>query len=72
MIDENTISLAVTRSPSLDEIGFAPEERRKLEQLGVHNAAQLQHLSTTTGTVARLADLRIDRLRQAMDLGNPE
>ena len=73
MIDENTISLAVTRSPSLDEIGFEPEERRKLEQIGVHNAAQLQHLSTTTGTstVARLTDLRIDRLRQAMDLGRP-
>ena len=74
MIDENTISLAVTRSPSLDEIGLAPEEKRKLEQLGVHNAAQLQNLSSTTGagTVARLADLRIDRLRQALDLGRPQ
>lgn len=73
MIDENTISLAVTRSPSLDEIGLAPEERRRLEQLGVHNAAQLQNLSssTGTGTVARLADLRIDRLRQALDMGKP-
>lgn len=73
MIDENTISLAVTRSPSLDEIGLAPEERRRLEQLGVHNAAQLQNLSssTGTGTVARLADLRIDRLRQALNLGKP-
>ena len=74
MIDENTISLAVTRSPSLEEIGLAPEEKRKLEQLGVHNAAQLQNLSskTGTGTVARLADLRIDRLRQALDLGRPQ
>jgi hypothetical protein len=73
MIDENTISMAVTRSPSLDEIGLAPEERRRLEQIGVHNAAQLQNLSSTTGTgtVARLADLRIDRLRQALDLGRP-
>jgi len=73
MIEENTISLAVTRSPSLDQLGLKPEEQRKLEQLGVHNAAQLQNLSanTGTGTVARLADLRIERLRQALQEGKP-
>ncbi len=73
MIEENTVTLAVTRSPSLDQIGLEPEERRKLEQLGVHNAAQLQNLSTSTGanTVARLADLRLDRLRQALQMGKP-
>lgn len=73
MIEENTITLAVTRSPSLDQIGLEPEERRKLEQLGVHNAAQLQNLSSSTGanTVARLADLRLDRLRQALQMGKP-
>jgi hypothetical protein len=73
MIDENTISLAVTRSPSLDQLGLKPEERRKLEQLGVHNAAQLQNLSANTGTntVARLADLRIERLREALQEGKP-
>jgi hypothetical protein len=42
MIEENTISLAATRSPSLDQIGLDPGQRNKLEQLGVHNAAQLR------------------------------
>ncbi|HSP67002.1 MAG TPA: hypothetical protein VLN48_04705 [Bryobacteraceae bacterium] len=73
MIDENTISLAATRSPSLDQIGLEPDQRKKLEQLGVHNAAQLQTLysSTNAGTVSRLTDLPIDRLRQALEMGKP-
>ena len=59
MIEENTVSLAVTRSPSLDQIGLEPDERKKLEHLGVHNAAQLQNLYSTTGarTVSRLSDV---------------
>jgi hypothetical protein len=73
MIEENTISLAMTRSPLLQEIGFDEEERKRLEQLGVRNAAQLQRLGSTTGTstVARLAGIPLERLRQAFQQSRP-
>ena len=74
MIEENTVSLAVTRSPSLEQIGLQPEERKKLEQLGVRNASQLQTLYASTGarTVQRLTDVPLERLRQALHLGKPQ
>jgi len=74
MIEENTISMAVTRSPSLSSVGLEPDERKKLESLGVHNVAQLQNLYSTTGgsTTSRLAELPIDRLRQALQMGKPQ
>lgn len=73
MIEENTISLAVTRSPSLEELGLDPAERQRLEQFGVRNAAQLQKLGSSTGAtaVSRLAGIPVDRLRQALQLGHP-
>jgi hypothetical protein len=73
MIAENTISLAMTRSPNLEELGLAPAERRRLEQLGVRNAAQLQRLGSSAGAtaVSRLSGVSLDRLRQALDLGRP-
>jgi len=74
MIEENTISLAATRSASLDEIGLEQDEKERLEQrLGVRNLAQLQKLGASTGmtTVARLADLSLDRLKQALAAGSP-
>jgi hypothetical protein len=73
MIEENTISLAATRSASLDELGLSREEKQKLELLGVRNLNQLQNLGASTGinTVARLADLSIDRIKQALVLGKP-
>ena len=74
MIEENTISLATTKSASLDEVGLSPEERQKLERVGVHNVAQLNRLGSSTGakTVARLADISIDRIKQALTLGQPQ
>jgi len=74
MIEENTVSLAVTRSPSLEQIGLEPDERKKLEQLGVRNASQLQTLYSSTGarTVQRLTDVPLERLRQALHLGTPQ
>jgi len=74
MIDENTISLAATRSPSLDQLGIDATEQRRLEQLGVRNAAQLQNLASSTGTqtMSRLADMPIERLRQALQFGRPQ
>jgi hypothetical protein len=74
MIEENTISLATTRSASLEELGLGPEERQKLERVGVRNLAQLNRLGSSTGvqTVARLADVSIDRLKQAIATGRPQ
>jgi hypothetical protein len=70
MIEENTISLAQTRTPTLVEAGFAPAERRSLERLGVRNTAQLRRLGTSTGasTVARLTSIPVERLRAALQL----
>jgi hypothetical protein len=73
MIAENTISLAVTRSPNLEELGLVPQERRRLEQLGVRNAAQLQRLGSSAGTAAisRLSGVSLDRLRSALQMSQP-
>jgi hypothetical protein len=73
MIEENTISLAMTRSPSLSEIGLNEEERKRLEQIGVRNAAQLERLGQSTGAraVSRLSGIRAERLRQAITQSRP-
>jgi len=74
MIEENTVTLSMTRSPSLQELGLAGEEKRRLEQLGVHTAAQLRQLRSSTGTrtVSRLAGIPMDRLRQALQRSRPQ
>jgi hypothetical protein len=74
MIEENTISLAMTRSPSLEELGLDPAERLRLEQFGVRNAAQLRRLGSSTGatSVSRISGIPVDRLRQALQLGHPQ
>ncbi|MBC7901053.1 MAG: hypothetical protein H7070_13495 [Saprospiraceae bacterium] len=73
MIEENTVSLAMSRSPNLDELGLGPEEMRRLEQFGVRNAAQLQNLGKQTGatSVARMTGIPIDRLKAALAQGKP-
>jgi hypothetical protein len=73
MIEENTISLAVTRSPSLSEIGLDEEERKRLERIGVSNAAQLERLGQSTGAraVSRLSGISAERLRQAVTQSRP-
>lgn len=73
MIEENTISLAATRSPSLEQAGFNPDERRRMERLGVRTTGQLDQLKASTGlnTVARLSSMPIDRLRAALQMGRP-
>lgn len=74
MIEENTISLAATRSTPLDSLGLKPEEQQRLERLGVTNLAQLDRLKGSTGvsTVARLAEMPVDRLRRALQVGVPK
>jgi hypothetical protein len=73
MIEENTVSLAVSRSPTLQEAGLAPDEQRRLERLGVRTIGQLQRLgaSTSVSAVSRLTDVPADRLRSALQLGRP-
>ena len=71
MIEENTISLAANRAPSLAEAGFDQEERKKLERLGVSNTSQLRRLGNSTGTsvMSRLTEIPVDRLRTAFAFG---
>ncbi|MEA2588132.1 MAG: hypothetical protein QOH66_1059 [Actinomycetota bacterium] len=73
MIEENTISLAATRSPSLAEAGFAPAERQRLERLGVRNTSQLRRLGSSTGAsvMSRLTEIPVMRLRAALQLQQP-
>jgi hypothetical protein len=73
MIDENTVSLAATRSPSLGELGLAPEEVRRLENLGVRTAAQLNRLQGAAGqsTISRWANVPTGRLRDALGRAQP-
>jgi len=74
MIEENTVSLATSKSPTLQEVGFAPEEQRRLERLGVRSVAQLERLgaSTSVSAVSRLTDIQLDRLRSALQFGRPK
>lgn len=73
MIEENTISLATTRSTPLQNLGLSAEEQSRLERLGVSNLAQLDRLrgSTGVGAVARMADVAPERLRRALQAGRP-
>lgn len=74
MIQENTVSVEMSRSPDLTQAGLSPDERQRLEQLGVHNTAQLDRLQQTTGAgaISRLANVPLDRLRNALALGQPQ
>ncbi len=74
MIEENTVSLALTRSPSLSEAGIPDDQRQRLERLGVRNTAELARLGSSAGAagISRLADVPVDRLRQAMTFGRPQ
>jgi hypothetical protein len=73
MIEENTISMTAARSASLDELGLNPEEQRRLGRMGVSNLAQLQKLGSSAGVgaMARLTDVPLDRIRQALKQGAP-
>jgi len=74
MIEENTISLAASRSPSLQEAGFGDEDRRNLERYGVRTVSELQKLDSSAGTgaISRLSAIPTDRLKAALSLGRPQ
>jgi len=75
MIEENTVALATSRTPSLTEAGFDAEERRRLERLGVRNTSELRRLGSSDGVgataVSRLTQIPVARLRQALQLSRP-
>lgn len=73
MIEENTVSMELTKSPTLEEVGLKPDERRQLERLGVRNAAQLRRLESQAGdsNLSRMSGVNITRLRQALQMGRP-
>ena len=73
MIEENTVSMAATRSVPLTELGLSNDEQQRLERMGVRNLAQLNHLRASTGmqTISRLTDVSMERLRSAVDRGTP-
>jgi hypothetical protein len=73
MIEENTISMELTQSPSLEEAGFAPEESKQLEKLGVRNLAQLDRLRATTDedAIAQYSRLDPGRLRERLQRARP-
>ena len=73
MIEENTISMASARSTPLDELGLNEDEKRKLERVGVSNVAQLERLGQSAGVkaVSRISDVPMDRIRQAISMGQP-
>jgi len=73
MIEENTISLEQTQSPTLDEVGLEPQEQKRLERLGVRNAVQLRRLEEQAGdnTLSRMSGVNLAKLRQVLQLGRP-
>lgn len=73
MIEENTISMELTRSPSLEEAGLAPEESQRLERLGVRNMAQLRRLQEQSDedSVARFSGVDAGRLRRVAEFARP-
>jgi hypothetical protein len=73
MIEENTVALSASRSPSLEEAGFDPQQARSLERYGVRNVAQLQKLgsSTSISAVSRLSAIPAAQLKAALSFGNP-
>jgi hypothetical protein len=74
MIEENTVAMAAARAPTLAQSGLSDVERRRLERIGVRTTAELARLRQSAGTegLSRLADIPVDRLRNALTLGRPQ
>ncbi|MFA8440287.1 hypothetical protein [Yoonia sp.] len=74
MIEENTISMELTQSPSLEDAGFSQEESKQLERLGVRNVAQLDRLrgSTDEDAIAQYSRMDPGLLRKRLKLSRPQ
>src|SRR6185503_16670260 len=73
MIKENAKPMSLERDdePTLKEaVGdqLSDEEQKRLEWAGIHTVSQLRRLASSGGgkEVERVADLPVDRLRQAL------
>lgn len=73
MIEENTISMAMTQAPGLDELGLAREEQARLAKIGVRNAAQLRNLQRSAGedTLSRQTGVDLGKIRDALHMARP-
>ncbi|MGZ9098156.1 MAG: hypothetical protein ACXW3O_00505 [Brevundimonas sp.] len=75
MIEENTVGLELTQGASLEEYGLAPQERRKLERLGVRTGGQLRNYARRTGDdglgLSRLSGISTERLKNALQMSRP-
>ncbi|HRW14349.1 hypothetical protein [Amaricoccus sp.] len=73
MIEENTISMEMAQTPSLDELGLKRDEQRQLAKIGVRNAAQLKNLQRSAGedTLSRHTGIDLGRIRGALNLARP-
>ncbi len=74
MIEENTISMEMTQSPSLEDAGFAPEESKQFAKLGVRNIAQLNRLESRSDTdsIAQYSRMDAGTLRQRLNGARPQ
>lgn len=74
MIEENTIAMELTQSPSLEDAGFSLEESKQLERLGVRNIAQLDKLrsSTDEDAIAQYSRMDPGLLRKRLKLSRPQ
>lgn len=75
MIEENTVGLELTQGASLEEYGLGPQERRKLERLGVRTGGQLRNYARRTGDdglgLSRLSGISTERLKTALQMSRP-
>ncbi len=73
MIEENTVSLNVFNSPSLEELGLDVQERRRLSRLGVRNAAELKRLRSNIGVhaISRLSGVQPVRIVEVIERAGP-
>jgi len=73
MIEENTISMEMTKAPPLEDLGLGDNERRQLAKIGVRNAAQLRNMQKSAGedALSQHTGLDIGRIRSALELARP-
>jgi hypothetical protein len=73
MIQENTVEMSAARSPTLAQSGLSEAERQRLERIGVRTTAELGRLRQSAGTdgLSRIADIPVERLKQALAVGRP-
>ncbi len=74
MIEENTISMEMAQAPTLEELGLARDEQRRMAKIGVRNGAQLKTLQRNAGedTLSRYTGVDLGRIRSALNMARPQ